>query len=196
MMKAINIKTIGFFIALSVAMTAYMGVMGSSANKASASAMYEFSKSALNNWHSIASTLDIPLENTKPNMLQPVVPQGFGALDLVIYGHEVVTDEYRSYYQQLNMPRMIGELFIPNSSEGELRYMVGGIQLISIQAGEEDAAFFIDVPRQVINEASLIYDNVALSGDRDGIGVVRYEKLEDGRYVMGLFLEENNATSI
>ena len=188
MRNAINFKAVSFFILLSIAMTAYIGLMGKSANKASAESMYDFTEAALGNWHKISSTLNIPLINTKPSMLQPVVKEGFGALDLVIYGHEIVEEEYRSYYQKLDMPRMVGQLFIPNGEQGELRYMVGGIQLISIQAGSENAAFFMDVPKQIINEASLIYDGVALSGDRDGTGVVRYEKLNDGRYVMGLFL--------
>ncbi|WP_045861714.1 hypothetical protein [Teredinibacter purpureus] len=192
MIKSKNLKTIVFFIGLSIAMSAYLALMGKSSNRATAVAMHDFTLNALSNWHHIADTLNIPLSNTKPDMLHPVVRKGFSALDLVIYGHEIVEPEYQKYYQELSMPQMIGQLFIPNDENGKLRYMVGGVQLLSIQAGKEDAAFFIDVPTQVINEASLLYDSIPISGGRDGSGVVRYDRLDDGRYVMGFFINQTN----
>lgn len=190
MINTSNIKMAGGFGVIALGMTAYLAVMGLSANRASAVAMHDFSQNVINNWHYVATTLNIPLENTKPGMLSPVVPERFSALDLAIYGFELVTPEFKSDYQQLNMPRMIDQLHITTTDKGVLQYNVGGIQLLSIQdsGGSQGAAFFMDVPAQLIDETSQMYDGVPMQGDRDGTGVVRYDRLDDGRYVMGMFL--------
>lgn len=190
MINTSNIKMAGGFGAIALGMTAYLAVMGLSANRASAVAMHDFSQNVINNWHYVATTLNIPLENTKPGMLSPVIPERFSALDLAIYGFELVTPEFKRDYQQLNMPRMIDQLHITTTDKGVLQYNVGGIQLLSIQdsGGSQGAAFFMDVPAQLIDETSQMYDGVPMQGDRDGTGVVRYDRLDDGRYVMGMFL--------
>jgi hypothetical protein len=190
MMSSSNIKITGGFAIIALAMTAYLAVMGLSANRASAVAIHDFSQDVINNWHYVATTFNIPLENTKPGMLSPVIPERFSALDLAIYGFELVTPDFKREYQQLNMPRMTDRLHISTTDKGVLQYNVGGIQLMSIQdsGGNQGAAFFMDVPTQLINETSQMYDGVPMQGDRDGSGVVRYDRLDDGRYVMGMFL--------
>ncbi len=190
MINTSNIKMAGGFGVIALGMTAYLAAMGLSANRASAVAMHDFSQNVINNWHYVATTLNIPLENTEPGMLSPVIPERFSALDLAIYGFELVTPEFKSDYQQLNMPRMIDQLHITTTDKGVLQYNVGGIQLLSIQdsGGSQGAAFFMDVPAQLIDETSQMYDGVPMQGDRDGTGVVRYDRLDDGRYVMGMFL--------
>ena len=190
MIKKSKFRMIGSFGAIALGMTAYLSVMGVSANRASAVAIHDFSQEVINNWHYVATTLNVPLENTKPGMLSPVIPERFSALDLAIYGFEIVTPEYKHDYQQLDMPRMIDRLHITTNDKGGLEYNVGGIQLLSIQdsGGSQGATFYMDVPEQHIDEASRRYDGVPMQGDRDGAGTVRYDRLEDGRYVMGMFL--------
>jgi hypothetical protein len=190
MIRSSNIKIIGGFSIIALVMTAYLAVMGLSANRASAVAIHDFSQDVINNWHYVATTFNIPLENTKPGMLSPVIPERFSALDLAIYGFELVTPDFKREYQQLNMPRMTDRLHISTTDKGVLQYRVGGIQLMSIQdsGGNQGATFFMDVPKQLIDETSQMYDSVPMQGDRDGSGVVRYDRLDDGRYVMGMFL--------
>ena len=185
-----NMKIIGGFGAITLGMTAYIALMGVSANRATAVAIHEFSQGAVDNWHYVATSLDIPLKNTKPGELSPVIPERYSALDLVVYGYELVTTDYQDYYRELDMPRMVNQLHIGTNDKGQLQYNVGGVQLISIQDtdGHGGAAFFMDVPKQLIDQASRLYDGVPASDDRDGEGVVRYDRLEDGRYVMGMFL--------
>ena len=190
MVNKSNFKLIGGFGAITLGMTVYLAVMGLSANRASAVSIHDFSQDVLDNWHYVATTLNVPLKNTKPGMLSPVIPERFSALDLAIYGFELVTPEYKSDYRQLNMPQMLDRLHISTNEKGMLQYNVGGIQLLSIQDsdGNQGATFYMDVPAQLIDEASRLYDGVPMQGDRDGSGVVRYDRLEDGRYVMGMFL--------
>lgn len=190
MMSKSSLKTIGGLGAIAIGMTLYIGVMGISANRASAIAIHDFSQDVINNWHYIATTIDAPLEDTEPGMLSPVIPERFSALDLAIYGSQLVTTEYQNDYRQLDMPQMTDQLYIATSQKGVLEYSVGGIQLLSIQdsGGKKGATFFIDVPTQLIDVTSRTYDGVPMQGERDGAGSVRYERLDDGRYVMGMFL--------
>ena len=175
-------------------MATYIAVMGMSANKASAVSIYEFSQDIIDNWHHIASTLDLPLDKTKPGMLTPVVPDRFSALDLSIYGFEIVTPDFQHEYKQLDLPRMIDRLHITATDKGIINYNVGGIQLISIQDsnGQGGGVFYMDAPMQLIEEANLKYDDENINGDKDGNGIIRYDRLDDGRYVMGVFLPYTN----
>lgn len=188
MMK--HLKLVGGFGLVAIGMTAYIAFMGTSANRASAVAMHDFSQNALNNWHYVSKSLNIPLNKTNPGDLVPVVSEKFGALDLVIYGYEIVSKDFQDYYRQLSMPRMIDQLHIGASSNGQLRYNVSGVQLLSIQNTDDKsgATFFMDVPFQLIDQSSRMYDGVPATSNKDGEGIVRYDRLEDGRYVMGLFL--------
>jgi hypothetical protein len=188
MMK--HMKLVGGFSLVAIGMTAYIAFMGTSANRATAVAMHDFSQNALNNWHYVSTSLNIPLNQTKPGDLAPVVSEKFGALDLVIYGYEIVSKDFQDYYRQLSMPRMIDQLHIGAGSNGQLRYNVSGVQLLSIQNTDDKsgATFFMDVPFQLIDQSSRMYDGVPATSNKDGEGVVRYDRLDDGRYVMGLFL--------
>jgi len=189
-MTVFNLKHVAGFGVIALIMTGYIALMGLSTNRASAVTIYNFSQDVLNNWHYMATSLDIPMENTKQGMLEPLIPERFGALDLAIFGYELVTPDYQADYRQLNMPRMIDKLHISTDEKGVLKYNVGGVQLLTIQDndGAHGAAFYMDVPLQLIDEASRQYDGIKMQGESDGSGVVRYERLEDGRYVMGIFL--------
>lgn len=164
MINKSNIKMVGGFGAITLGITAYLAVIGLSANRASVVAIHDFSQDVINNWHYVATTLNVPLENTKPGMLSPVIPERFSALDLAIYGFELVTPKYKSDYQQLDMPRMIDQLHITTNEKGVLQYNVGGIQLLSIQdsGGSQGATFFMNVPPQLIDETSRMYDDVPM----------------------------------
>jgi hypothetical protein len=184
------------FGTIAFSMTAYISLMGMSANRASAIAVHDLTQDLLNNWHYIATTLEVPSRNTKPGLLAPVIPENFGALDLTIYGAELVTPEYKAFYKALDMPKMVDRLHIRNLDD-VLQYNVGGLQLLSIQDtdGVGGAAFYMDVPEQIIEEASQLYDGHPMKGDRDGEGIVRYDRTPDGNFVMGLYLSYGPPTS-
>lgn len=190
-MKTPSIKSTLFrFAALCIGITAYVLFMGLSADRAAAVTVYEFSKSALNNWRHIATTLDIPVGNTKVGSLAPVVPEKFGALDLIIFGHELVSSDYQHAYRRLNFPRMVDQLHITTDNTDNLAYNVGGLQLLSLQdnGGGEGAVFFMDPPAALISQASQYYDHQPMTGSGDGKGRIRYDRLDDGRYILGIFL--------
>ncbi|MFA0809437.1 hypothetical protein [Microbulbifer epialgicus] len=178
---------------ISLCMTAYITFMGTAANRASAIAVHEFSQQAIDNWYYVATNLESPLENTKAGDLSPLIPEQHAALDLVIYGYEIIAPEYQDFYRALDMPRMVEKLHIGINDKGQLQYNVGGVQLISIESQGIDsrggAAFYLDTPFQLIDQASRLYDGVPAKDNADGEGVVRYDRLNDGRYVMGMFLD-------
>ena len=184
-------STLFLFGTIVAGMSAYVGVMGAATNRASAIAIHDFSQDVITHWKRVATTLDVPLDKTKPGMLSPVVPETFGALDLIIYGHELVTSDFQEHYESLEMPRMVDRLHIStNKNNGALQYNVGGVQLIAIKnsGGHEGGAFYINIPEQLIDRASKMYDGKPKEGGRDHEGIVRYDQLDDGRYVMGIFL--------
>lgn len=183
-------NTVICFSALCLGMTAYVSLMGLSSNRGSAIALYDFSEAAISNWYKVATALSVPLSNTQPGKLQPVVSEKFSALDLVVYGYELVTPDYKQTYRQLDLPRMVGQLQISANEEEQLQYHVAGLQLLTLRDmdGEHGAVFFMDVPYHIIDHSSQRYDNTPAIGTGDNEGTVRYSQLDDGRYVMGLFL--------
>ncbi len=176
--------------ALSFALTGYLLLAGTSANDASAVTVYEFSKRVLDHWYRIANTLSVPVAHTKPGALEPVVPKSFGALELIIFGEGIVTPSYKNAYQSLHFPNMIDQVHIATNEQKTLNYHVGGLKLIGVEdnGGDQGAVFFVDPPAPLIEYMNRKYDHQPMTGTGDGEGQVRYDRLKDGRYVLGVFL--------
>jgi len=192
MVEKLNWKVTGSLVAgLTLIMATYVYIMGNSANRATAKTIVSFSQEAINNWKQITTALKIDITKTQKSNLFPVIPKKFAAVDLVIYGSEIVNPAYKQEYQQYSFPRMTDKAHIITNEQGELQYNVGGVRLISLadNGGEVGAVFYLDTPKQIIDTASELYDATPMSGEKDGKGIIRYEKLENGQYVMGVFLK-------
>jgi len=191
-MKFITIRKYLLGYALIVlAMSLYIPFMGYSANRSSAVSLHEFSQTALNNWYQIANSLEIPLSKTAAGMLEPVIPKKFTALDLVVYGHELVTKDYQEMYRLQNFPRMVNQLHVIADDKGTLKYNVGGLRLLTIKdmGGASGAVMFFDAPIQLIEMASQLYDGLPMNEEGDDKGIIRYARIDSGKYVMGYFLK-------
>lgn len=172
---------------IAIGMSGYVYLLGSSSTSSSVESILLFSTKAASSWNQISTATGISINNTGPGELQPLIPAQFSAIDLVIYGSELVESQYKKAYEGFAIPRLASLVVFSNDSEGALEYHVGGakIESLSNMAGDEYAAiFFTNVNLQTVNGADLKVDN----HDGGEAGVVRYKLDDDGLYTMGVFV--------
>lgn len=185
------IKGGGVVIAITLLITFYFAFVGYSSNKAGAKTILNTSQEISRRWQMASAALGVELNATKAGDLSPVIGAKYSALDLVIYGEEIVAEKYKNSYKAMQIPSMVGKVFI-KTIENELVYSVSGYRLISIEYDKESnkiASFYANVPRTVVDSTNKFIDGSGITENGDNIGAIRYAKLENGKYILGVFID-------
>lgn len=185
------LKGAGAILVLTLLITSYFAFVGYSSNSTSAKTLLSTSQELAYRWQMASATLGVELSATKAGALSPVIDNKYSALDLVVYGEQIVAQKYKESYKAMQIPSMISKLYI-KSNQGELMYSVSGFKLFSIEYEEKSnkiISFYADVPKTVVDSTNKLIDGSGIIDSGDNIGAVRYAKLDNGKYILGIFLD-------
>ncbi len=170
-------------------LVSYQCVIGRASTTSAAKSAYVFSQIAASHWRLMANTLDVSLTNTEVGQLMPVVTSDRTALDLIVYGSEVVEVAYKKAFKSINIDNMTDQVFVYVNRANQLSYAVAGMDVIGLEATQEGhvAVFFNHANPQVIRAANKMYDQSVISLGGNSEGTVKHIKTKDGQYILGFY---------
>lgn len=183
-------RVLPFALLLSV-LVVYQGWMGQMATRAAAKSAIAFSQLAALRWQLMAQALEVAVGQTGEGQLLPIVPANRSALDLVMYGEQVVTSPYKAAFESLQFANVTDRAFIYVNSDKLLSYAVAGMDVIGLEAASEHqiAVFFNHVTVPVLKETNRLVDGASVWASNDTIGNVKHVKTAGGQYIMGLYVD-------
>lgn len=176
----------GVFITTAV-MTGYIKLQGKASTEAATKVLVTFSNMAIQNWKMISDKTGVSIDNTEPGTLQPLIPAQFGAIDLVIYGTELVEPKYKNAFESFGINRLADLIQFSNKEDGSIQYHIGGGFVHGIKnlpGNTHGAVFYTGLSTQVVEGADQIIDG----GDGMNTGSVRWQMSEPTEYVVGIYL--------
>lgn len=167
------------------AMTGYFHFNSTVSAHALAENLEAFTKDANRVWKAISEKSGIEMRRTSKGDLQPIIHEMFGALDLIIYGDQIVNSEFKAKFSELNIPTLENRVVFGNHLDGSLEYSISGIKVVNYQVTSDlthGVVYFDKVTKLVAEEI----DDYIDGGDGAKKGLVRYKKT-GLNYFLGIF---------
>lgn len=181
---------------------AYVLLIGTDAYTNSAIGAYEVAKEANSQWIALRdATGSEAVSITDMNAGNPLLPENVTGLDILVLGHDVVSDSHKLFFKGMDFTPLKKKLFIGKHKKWKgVDYRAQGLSLFkmnSTNGGNNVSVVFTDVPKGVVRAAIELYENndVTTVGKSDTSGVIQYYVSPKNPYIYFMTINFENISN-
>lgn len=184
-----RVKLILSVIALTLGLASYYALANYSAYHSAATTLMSNARALQTNWQELTTRLNLDPAVTEPGALAPVLARKHSALDWLVYGEHVMNEDYKEEFQALGIEPLMKNMHV-TAPDGKLHYGVAGARLnsMTVLADGTTAVFYSETYRPHIEALLALYDPKPFKAIGDDTGIVRYGKVGEHEYAVGIYL--------
>ncbi|MFK5950463.1 MAG: hypothetical protein QM500_17045 [Methylococcales bacterium] len=190
------------FLSFSVLSATYMSYLGDESFRSATILTHDMSVKSKNLWDDITTTYaTVPgITKTEPNSGNPLLNANITALDLLVYGDDIVSDKYHESFLGHDFKKLRYDLFIGKHRVYKtIDYRMYGIEYFKITSLDNGDFFTVysNVHPEIVRHAEKIYDDGSfdIKNKSDMTGRVRYIKSNQdaNRYFLMYYFKEKTS---
>lgn len=174
---------------LAVCFASYYALAAKSASQAAAYTIMENARTVQQNWQALIDATGLDRHASTGKELSPILVRNHTGLDWLVYGSHVMRDGYKKEFERLNLRPLMEDIHVTNE-DSQLHYAVSGARLNSFSVAKDGttAVFYSEIYQPVLETLLKLYDDKAFSAIGENTGIIRYGKLDDGEFAVGIYL--------
>lgn len=184
-----RVKLILSVVALTLGLASYYALANYSAYHSAATTLMHNAKALQANWAELTVRLQLDPTVTQSGALAPVLARKHSALDWLVYGEHVMNEPFKAEFKALGIEPMMKHIHV-TAREDQLHYGVAGARLnaLTVLADGTTAVFYSETYRPVVEALLANYDQKPFKATGDNTGIVRYGRVGEHEYAVGLYL--------